>query len=383
MKVIIVLHEASLYGANLSLNNLIEFLSLKKYTITIVSPKEGPYLDLLKLKNINYKIIPFQLWVHYNWKSSLLIKQLVRRVFNLFKGFYVEFQNNIIIHKYRAFFKEDINLIISNSSATNFGFKAAKFFKIRHIWFLREFLNLDYQLSFYLPRHLALKTINSTDVIFSMSKAIVNHFQITNKHCYVLYDAFEKPIEKARNISGNKMKNSIVFNFLIVGLIRKNKGQLEAIIAFHEFLKQTTSNSSLLIVGTGNIEPLHKKVAELGLLDKVKFLGYIENMENIYRQGNVSLVCSENEAMGRVTIESLIHGLPVIGKKSGGTIELIDHGKNGFLYNTMDEMISQMILLFQDHELRNQFSLSAKQNIKKYSKEKYFGLLENNFNRIF
>jgi glycosyltransferase involved in cell wall biosynthesis len=43
-------------------------------------------------------------------------------------------------------------------------------------------------------------------------------------------------------------------------------------------------------------------------------------------------MCSKNEALGRVTIEAMSRGTPVIGFDNAGTSEIIKHAYNGFLY---------------------------------------------------
>ena len=48
-------------------------------------------------------------------------------------------------------------------------------------------------------------------------------------------------------------------------------------------------------------------------------------------------MCSKNEAMGRVTVEALFNGCPVIGYDGGGTPEIIKDGINGFLFKTPEQ----------------------------------------------
>ena len=50
------------------------------------------------------------------------------------------------------------------------------------------------------------------------------------------------------------------------------------------------------------------------------------------RWANVVLMCSQNEAFGRVTVEALKSGRPVVGTRSGGTPELITDGIDGFVF---------------------------------------------------
>jgi glycosyltransferase involved in cell wall biosynthesis len=53
-------------------------------------------------------------------------------------------------------------------------------------------------------------------------------------------------------------------------------------------------------------------------------------------RANVLLMCSAAEATGRVTIEALRAGRPVIGTRSGGTPELVTEGMDGLLVEPDD-----------------------------------------------
>lgn len=53
-------------------------------------------------------------------------------------------------------------------------------------------------------------------------------------------------------------------------------------------------------------------------------------------------MCSDNEAMGRTTIEAFWNGCPVLGRNTGGTPELVKDNETGYLFNTVEELASLM-----------------------------------------
>ena len=55
-------------------------------------------------------------------------------------------------------------------------------------------------------------------------------------------------------------------------------------------------------------------------------------------------MCSRDEAMGRVTVEAMASGLPVIGHARGGTPELVRDGITGFLYTDGAEALAARML---------------------------------------
>ena len=54
------------------------------------------------------------------------------------------------------------------------------------------------------------------------------------------------------------------------------------------------------------------------------------------------LMCSENEGLGRVSIEAMFYGCLVIGRNSGGTKEFVLDNRTGYLFNTIEECASIM-----------------------------------------
>src|SRR5262249_59933589 len=72
--------------------------------------------------------------------------------------------------------------------------------------------------------------------------------------------------------------------------------------------------------------------AEPAVADRVEFWGYIPDPERAFLAADVALMCSQNEAMGRVTAEAMSACRPVIGYDNGGTSQLIDAERTALLY---------------------------------------------------
>lgn len=71
------------------------------------------------------------------------------------------------------------------------------------------------------------------------------------------------------------------------------------------------------------------------------------------------------EAFGLVVIEAMLSGLPVVCHRNGGYAEVIQHGVNGFLFDTENEAIELISLLKNNANLRQEIGMSAK-SISKY-----------------
>ena len=77
-------------------------------------------------------------------------------------------------------------------------------------------------------------------------------------------------------------------------------------------------------------------------------------------QADAALMCSSNEAMGRVTAEAMSACLPVIGYDHAGTAELIEHETHGLLYRGGPaELAAAMRRLVERRDLAREWGLAG------------------------
>ena len=89
-------------------------------------------------------------------------------------------------------------------------------------------------------------------------------------------------------------------------------------------------------------EELFPRIAQKGIdITIIRRKSYVPvsytHLDVLFRKASGYLMCSKNEAMGRVTVEALFNGCPVIGYDGGGTPEIIKDGINGFLFKTPEQ----------------------------------------------
>lgn len=90
--------------------------------------------------------------------------------------------------------------------------------------------------------------------------------------------------------------------------------------------------SKLLLVGEGpDLPKVQCKIRELGLEEKVLFLGKQDDIAQVISLADVLLLPSEKESFGLVALEAMACGVPTIGSIAGGIPELVVHGETGFL----------------------------------------------------
>ncbi|MEH2064930.1 MAG: glycosyltransferase family 4 protein [Nostoc sp.] len=80
------------------------------------------------------------------------------------------------------------------------------------------------------------------------------------------------------------------------------------------------------------VQKLHQQVAQLGLENRVKFLGFRSDIPQLMAACDlVAHTSTSPEPFGRVIVEAMLCGKPVVAAKAGGVMELVEHGLNGFL----------------------------------------------------
>jgi glycosyltransferase involved in cell wall biosynthesis len=115
--------------------------------------------------------------------------------------------------------------------------------------------------------------------------------------------------------------------------------------------------SVLVLAGDGELRPqVVRLAAELGLADRVRLLGYIEDLGAWYGAFDAFLLTSANEGAPVVAIEALAAGLPVVATRAGGTGTVVDDGETGYLaaIGDVDELARHLRELRDDPHLRRQ-----------------------------
>ncbi len=109
------------------------------------------------------------------------------------------------------------------------------------------------------------------------------------------------------------------------------KGHALAIGAVN-ILIQRGIDCELLIAGKGRLETMLKTLAvNLGVADKVKFLGFVEHMGSYYESIDVFLCPSLREPFGLVSLEAAAWGCPVVAANVDGLPETLTNGVTGCL----------------------------------------------------
>ena len=153
----------------------------------------------------------------------------------------------------------------------------------------------------------------------------------------VLYMGSDR-VEPMKDDKLEEFKGSIgftqdAFNIGMVGRINEAKGQHLLIKALSHIKDKSVK---AYFVGhemkKGYIDELKSLATDLGVADRVFFLGFMKNPHHFFQACDVIVLASKRETFGLVLIEAMQVGTAVIGSNSGGVVEIIDDKKTGMLF---------------------------------------------------
>lgn len=127
--------------------------------------------------------------------------------------------------------------------------------------------------------------------------------------------------------------------------------------------------AKLLMVGDGpERESAEKKCKDLGIKDKVIFLGNSNEIDKILCFSDLFLLPSERESFGLAALEAMVNKVPVISSNAGGIPEVNEDGVSGYLSAVGDikEMSTNAIRILKDDNTLAKFKEGAFQQALKF-----------------
>lgn len=236
--------------------------------------------------------------------------------------------------------KSKPDIVMTNSIICPWAALAAYYQGIPHVWFVREYGDLDHGRIFEIGRKETFNDIDTlSELVVTNSQTLADHVKqyVDAGKMTTLYTPFKVDTmrDKLKEGIDSPFKYSNSFKLVMTGSLAPSKGQLQAVEAVG-ILNERGYNTELCLIG-GNASKKFmnelKESAELSnSLDKIHFVGHQTNPFAYIKYADVGIMASRKEAFGRVTFEYLACGKPVVGSNAGATPEIITNEKTGFLY---------------------------------------------------
>lgn len=324
MKILWQAHESGISGANICLLEYLEILLDKGFEQHVIVPGEGLMMAEIKRKNIPVSIIPSYSWMKTpstKDKLSTKVRKVVRKKISI-----------TATEKLIESFQPDY--VATNTIANSIAAYAARNKEKNHVWFVHEFGEEDHGYLIAGNARKGKEIINnlSQKIVFN-SKIICEQYKqfVIPEKGFIVYNGTNLPRVVRKNAPGDKIR------MMMLGQIATSKNQLDALRAIKLCINKGL-DVVLNIAGRAEdkeyLQVLTNYIERENLDSNVNFLGITKEPETLLIQNDVLLMCSKMEAFGRVTVEAHKCGLPVIAANTGGSVELINEGENGYLYES-------------------------------------------------
>lgn len=335
-------HSSQLGGGELCLFDLLMNLP-SNYIAHVTFPNGGPLINKAKTLPLSYSILDQPWWICQN-NDKQTVELLVSTI------------DQSIVDVYDV----NPNILYAHTSVISQGLLIKKITNLPLISHIQEFGTLDHGMKF-------IETEKNRSTLFSK---LSDHIIFNSKATLKYYSSYDSNIINKSTV----IYNSLSFNpgngktygkrkkklyLIMLGTVSVGKGQFDAIKAIRKIVNMGYNNITLKIYGNhydlNYWEKVNKYISRHNLWSYVELHEFTEDVKHELEISDILLMCSRNEAFGRVTIEAFKMGLPVIGYKSGGTVELIEDGYNGFLYEKKsetdtEELVEKILFFYKDRK---------------------------------
>ncbi|MCP4482897.1 MAG: glycosyltransferase family 4 protein [bacterium] len=217
-------------------------------------------------------------------------------------------------------------------------------------------LTLSRKLQFF---YFLLEKMNTliTDQLIFVSEGNFNYAiknKIANKkksviiHCGIDLEAYGK-----KNTKKIKTKGPVTIG--VIACFKKVKAPLD-IVRVAACMKQM--NTEFVIIGDGELRAeIEEEVIKLGVSDKIKLLGWQDNIPEILETFNIFLLTSLSEGLPLALLEAMASSLPIVATNIQGIRDLIISNENGFLVEPHDisGFVEKITLLLNNQHLQEKF----------------------------
>jgi len=271
---------------------------------------------------------------------------------------------------YLWYFKKERFSLLRISDPYYIGPGALLFAKITRLKTLGYVFHIEDDQPFVnLITKIVCRRLNGVIVTSEFTKGqVVKKYGLDQKNVYVTYGGvtpFDSPLIKEQAKKELELEGKIALSFL--GALSRRKNPLGLLEIFSLVAKESRE-AFLLICGTevqdtGLLNKLKEKAADLGIEDRVRFTGWIDNDQKslIYRATDIFVFPSFLEGFGLAVVESMAQGAPAVVSDRGSLPEVVEDGVTGFVIDpdNREKFAKAIVLLVKDQKRRKKMGEKA------------------------
>jgi glycosyltransferase involved in cell wall biosynthesis len=371
LRVCFFAHQSGLWGAERVLLQLVKELIAEHTTkCLVVLPEPGPLSAALTGAGASCIIAKYGWWCASGLQNpttnnriiALSLKSLIESVMPALRKF-------------------DPDVIWTQTMVIPWGAIVAAQLRKPHIWYVTELGELDHGFTFFRPfKAVTDDILQGSDHVFACSRFVIDSiFPNAKDRVEVLYCHISPATEPGTDEEANYFDVPEAVKIGIFSQVAPSKGTEDIVRAIAELCAQGR-NVELLVAGGGVPEYVKHLVnlsRTLGIDSRVKFTGYLNDPYPAMRATDIVVICSRAEAFGRVGVEAMLFGKPVVYPKTGGAMEYMVEGRTGLSYTPgdvsglVDRLESLISKQCHWHEIA---AFSRPHALRLFSKDNFSGL---------
>lgn len=356
-------HTSDISGAEISL--LLTADNLRRFNPVLLAP-EGPLLE--RAREAGLDTVPVD---SYRARLSKNPLRLARDALGMVKSGYL---------LSKAVKQQNVDLIHANSLRA--GIMASLFawhHRLPVVWHVRDTP----------PNGLIGQAVNrlarwKAAALIGISKSVLGGFSQSSLEGkrHLIHNGVELRDmgEREKRVSRQRLRQELATPqhakvVAIIGQITPWKRQEDALDAVKE-LQERGHDVYLWIVGEAKFRQenaeyemfLRRKTEKLNLQSRVRFTGFRQDIMEICCAADLLFLCSDNEPFGRVIIEAMSQGTPVVATDAGGVPEIVVNGETGVLYQVgnAEQLANHAHRLLEDDLYRARMGKWAAERVRSH-----------------
>lgn len=343
MKIMQIMPEFELAGAEIMAENLTYALRKKGHEVVVISmyEKHTPITDRLEADGVK---------IHYLGKKSGFDLSVIGKMKKVFKA-----ESPDVIHTHRYLSRYAI------PAAVMAGVKGRV--HTLHSVATMEVGDRDKKFNSFFYRHMKMQPVAISPEI---KKTVEDVYKLPPEKIGMVYNGIN--IDKCT--PKTTYEHDGVFTLVHIGRFQDVKNHDSIIRAFSQ-VHDKYPDTRLCFYGQGVLLDDCKKLAcELGLSDSIEFCGVTSDVYSVLTQADAFLLCSHYEGMPMTLIEAMASGLPIVATAVGGIVDMIEDHECGLLCrDDVDDIAEKICTMVSDPALREKCGREAVKRAHKFSSD--------------
>ena len=357
--VLIVDHTSGLGGAEFSLEALVTAMPPERCSYTVALPEPGPLVERLRAQGVTVTLIPLESWRWWVNTPKHILKFFLT----------LPLQVLSLLRWLRFLYALHPDLVHFNINRVVEPVLAAWLLRIPSVMHFRDIPSRMSQ-RFILGWGAFYAIMNLAGYSIANSMATEQDIQPrVRRPVRMIPNGLD--LEKFDRAAEERESEPVPADSLKVAMVAllvpwKNH---PAFLQLAQHICEKRSDVLFLIAGSGQADytvKLKQLAHNLGVAEKVKFLGHVNNVPALLRHVDLLIHTTDREPFGRVFIEAMAAYRPVVAFDSGGAAEIVVDGETGVLVppGDLEAMAAAVCRLLDDSELRQRMGEAGRRRVE-------------------